>query len=255
MDGHRTARARALLIVRSSFLLGLAGLLLVVSGDLRGRLAGAETNGSSNFVPFGYEIRKAEEEARAVWNAREHAISLGDLRVLRHVTEEPLTSTDVAGRRWNRPRERRPLPQFERVLMPSRTARMMVVAFSMDSLTPPQRTGSDWTVLAAYVRSSVNRPWRLALEVPMASWPWKRGLYPQNRTADLPAKATLRPHVLGRSVTQVVQIPLVLDRTLICGAVRAKPRRRLPPEQVCVVVHDAKPNRPHRIGSTQPLPN
>jgi hypothetical protein len=109
-------------------------------------------------------------------------------------------------------------------------------------------------VLAAFVREDEHRPWRVALEVPLMALPWTvRKLKSEDRVTHVAASAALRSQLRGRRLVSPVSVPLINDRTLVCGALRARLDRRSPTEQLCVAVSDARPERALVLGSTQPV--
>ena len=262
MDGHDTrgayAPSRILVGVRLTLLLGCAALLLVFHGDISARLANAESVDEMTRTavdPHQTAVRTvARESALEKWSARERAITMGLPESLHYFTEEPVTCEDLAGRRWGRGGPSRSV-LHSRVLVESATAREMIAALW---IAPAEhgwrhRALSSEIVLAAFVREDEHRPWRVALEVPLMALPWTmRKLKSENRGTHIAPSAALRSQLRGRRLVRAVSVPLINDRTLACGALRARLDRSSPTEQLCVAVADARPERAFVLGSTRP---
>jgi hypothetical protein len=248
MDGHGNdggfTPARALVAIRLTLLVGCAALLLFFRGDLSARLAGAAldpvTDQGAAEAPNPTEASIARAAALRTWNGRERAIVAGLPETLQWYTDEPLTSLDLTDRRWGRNGEQRSVTS-SRILMASGDAQEMVLLL---------RIAGGETVLAAFRREG-HILWRLVLEVPFAGWQWPRDeLKGEARAPDVAARAALRSQLAGRGLGRTVSVPLVEERTLVCGALRARPSSRLPADQVCVVVGDARPDDAVVLGKT-----
>ena len=261
VDGQDTrggsTPSRILVGVRLTLLLGCAALLLIFHGDFSARLANAESGDEMTrnaADPHQADVSSvARHSAIERWSARERAIAMGLPESLRYFTEEPVTGEDLASRRWGRGGPPRSVIR-SRALVESATAREMIAALWIARAEHGWRHGalSSEVVLAAFVREDQHRPWRVALEVPLMALPWTmRNLKSEDRVTHVAPSAALRSESRGRRLTSAVSVPLIDDRTLACGAFRARSDRS-PTEQLCVTVADTEPERALVLGSTRP---
>jgi len=157
MDGHSGigawARTHPFVVVRVSLGLVCACLPLVFAGDLRASLEEAPEE-SAEHKPAWILAPKR------IWNARERAVSRPDTHALRRVSTQPSLPADLARARSGHDDWRGFVSSF--AWFPRFSGTMMIARIeTMRGLR-----------LVALRRPHRSRRWRIAVDVPLNSWPW-----------------------------------------------------------------------------------